>query len=231
MAAMRVLNQAHQGGEDVNPSNTMYGYAEALAAGSDILELDVHSTADHQLVVLHDEKVDRTTNGAGAVLDMTLAQVQSLDAAYWFSPGRSAVHDLPDSAYPLRGIRTGQRPPPAGYDAADFRIPTLKEVLDAYPHIPINIEIKGADNAEKYRVADDLAALLRNYPRQDLIVVSFEQSAIDRFHAESPNTPLAAGTTAAAEFLVDQPLPPGTAALQLPYTFSPDSVASPSVCR
>ena len=222
---MRVLNQAHQGGEDVNPSNTMYGYAEALAAGSDMLELDVHSTADHQLVVLHDERVDRTTNGTGAVLGMTLAQVQSLDAAYWFSPGRSAVHDLPDSAYPLRGIRTGQRPPPAGYDAADFRIPTLKEVLDAYPHIPINIEIKGADNEEKYRVADDLAALLRNYPRQDIIVVSFEQSAIDRFHAQSPNTPLAAGTTAAAEFLLlDQPLPPGTAALQLPYEFSPDSV-------
>lgn len=223
--SMRVLNQAHQGGEDVNPSNTMYAYAQALADGSDMLELDVHSTSDHQLVVLHDEKADRTTNGTGAVLGMTLAEVQALDAAYWFAPGRSAVHGLPDSAYPLRGIRTGQRPPPAGYDAEDFRIPTLKEILDAYPHIPINIEIKGADNAEKYRVADDLAALLRGYPGSNVIVVSFEQSAIDRFHASSPDTPLAAGTTAAASFLLlGVPLPPGTAALQLPYELTTDSI-------
>jgi glycerophosphoryl diester phosphodiesterase len=223
--SMRVLNQAHQGGEDVNPSNTMYAYGAALADGSDMLELDVHSTSDHQIVVTHDETVDRTTNGTGAIRDMTLAQVQALDAAYWFVPGRSAVHGLDPSAYTLRGVRSGQRPPPPGYDANDFRVPTLKEVLDAYPHIPINVEIKGGDNAEKYQVADDLAALLRGYPRQDIIVVSFEQSAIDRFHAESPNTPIAAGTTAAASFLLlGQPLPPGTDALQLPYEFTTDSI-------
>jgi glycerophosphoryl diester phosphodiesterase len=223
--SMRVLNQAHQGGEDEVPSNTMYGYGVALSEGSDMLELDVHSTKDHQVVVLHDETVDRTTNGTGAVRDMTLAQVQALDAAHWFVPGRSAVHGLPAASYPLRGVRTGKVAPPSGYDAEDFRIPTLDEVLRAYPHTPINVEIKGADQAEKFRVADDLAALLKDVHRKDVIVVSFDQSAIDRFHAQDPDVPLAAGTDAAAGFLLlGRPLPPGTAALQLPYEFSTDSI-------
>ncbi|MER3453487.1 MAG: endoglycoceramidase [Acidimicrobiia bacterium] len=56
----RVLNIAHQGGEREAPSNTLYAFKEAVAKGADVLELDVHATADGELVVIHDATVDRT---------------------------------------------------------------------------------------------------------------------------------------------------------------------------
>ncbi|WP_051471057.1 glycerophosphodiester phosphodiesterase family protein [Patulibacter minatonensis] len=221
----RFLHQAHQGGEDEVPSNTMYGFATALGDGSDMLEIDVHRTKDGAIVVGHDDTVDRTTNGHGAVQDLTLAQLRGLDAAHWFVPGRSTVQGLPASSYPLRGVRTGARPAPAGFDAEDFRIPTLQEVMQAFPHVPLNIEIKGADQAEKFRVADALAHLLKDSPRRDLVIVSFDQASIDRFHARAPEIPVAAGVQAAVEFLLlGQELPPGTVALQLPFAFDPGSI-------
>ncbi|HEV8208282.1 MAG TPA: glycerophosphodiester phosphodiesterase family protein, partial [Acidimicrobiia bacterium] len=61
----RVLNIAHQGGEDEFPSNTLYAFRKALRAGADMLELDVGVTKDDQVVVMHDTSVDRTTNGTG----------------------------------------------------------------------------------------------------------------------------------------------------------------------
>ena len=156
----RFLNIAHQGGEDEAPSNTMYALKSAVnEAHADMIEIDVHLTADGHLVVLHDDTFTRTSclpvlcpgpnsstepqRPASQIRDMTLAEVKALDAGYWFRPDTYA-HDysLPDSAYPFRGIRTGAKPPPAGYTAEDFKIPTLAEVLAAFPYTPINIEIK-----------------------------------------------------------------------------------------
>jgi glycerophosphoryl diester phosphodiesterase len=220
----RFLNFAHQGGEDELPSNTMYALKKAMATtGANALELDVGYTKDDQLVVIHDNTVDRTTNGTGSVNDMTLAQVQALDGAYWFVPGRNAVHGLDPSAYPLRGIRTGQKPPPKGYTADDFRIPTLAEVLQAFPDTPVNIEIKGrdgSDDAVYFHGADLLAALLNAHPRSDVIVVSFNQKAVDRFHAEAPEIGIAPGIDGMASFLLSNGSPgPGTVAFQIPITF------------
>ena len=110
--AERFLNFAHQGGEDELPSNTMYALQRSVAAGADALELDVGYTKDDVLVVMHDNGVQRTTNGTGSVNDLTLAEVQRLDGAYWFVPGRNAVHGLDASSYPLRGVRTGDKPAP-----------------------------------------------------------------------------------------------------------------------
>ena len=103
----RPLHIAHQGGESEVPSATMYALKTAIRKGADMLEVDVHATADGELVLLHDTTVDRTTEGTGNVEDLTLAEVQALDAAYWFVPGRNAVHDAPAADYALRGIRTG----------------------------------------------------------------------------------------------------------------------------
>src|SRR5690606_24522138 len=97
------------------------------------------------LVVMHDNRVDRTTNGTGSLNELTLDEVRRLDGAYWFVPGRNAVHGLDPSSYPFRGVRTGDRPPPDGFSAEDFRVPTLEEVLRAFPDVPVNIEIKGRD--------------------------------------------------------------------------------------
>jgi glycerophosphoryl diester phosphodiesterase len=219
----KFLNFAHQGGEDEFPSNTMYGFKEAMGAGADALELDVGYTADGHLVVLHDNTLDRTTNGTGSVNDRTLAEVQALDGAYWFVPGRNAVHGLPDGSYPFRGVRTGQTPPPKGYTADDFRVPTLDEVLKAFPDTPINVEIKGRDGADDsvfFRGADLLAELLNRSGRTDIIVASFNQKAIDRFHAAAPQIGVAPGIDGMASFLLSNGSPgPGVVAFQIPITF------------
>ena len=146
----RFLVMAHQGGEDEAPSSTLFAFKSAMRErGADSLELDVNLSSDGQLMVLHDDTVNRTTEenglragGTSEVNDLTAAQIQGLDAAFTFRPGGHYDKSEPASAYPYRGIRTGDKPPPPGYTADDFAIPTLQQVLDAFPHTPINIEIK-----------------------------------------------------------------------------------------
>jgi glycerophosphoryl diester phosphodiesterase len=219
----RVANFAHQGGEDELPSNTLYAYKTALRRGANWLELDIGYTRDGRLVILHDNKVDRTTSGAGSVNDMSLAQVQALDAAYWFVPGRNAVKGLPDSSYPFRGVRTGAKRPPRGFTRNDFRVPSLEDVLRAFPRTPINIEIKGRDGADDavfLRGAELLAAVLNRTRRTDIIVTSFNQRAIDRFHQLAPRFPLAPGIDGTARWLLANASPgDGVVAFQVPITF------------
>jgi glycerophosphoryl diester phosphodiesterase len=219
------LDIAHQGGEDEFPSNTMYAFQRALQVGADMLELDVGVTKDGQVVVMHDTTVDRTTNGHGTVASFTLKQLRKLDAAYWFSGGGNAYrHDRARSAYRLRGVATGKRRPPKGFTAADFRVPTLNEVLRAFPHTPINVEIKGRTKAEalaEYLTnADALARTLKSTKRRDIIVVSFKQEAVDRFHQLVPALPVAPGIGGAANWLLGGKSPgDGVVAFQLPITY------------
>jgi glycerophosphoryl diester phosphodiesterase len=220
------LDIAHQGGEDEFPSNTMYAFERSLQVGADMLELDVGVTKDGQVVVMHDTTVDRTTNGHGTVASFTLEQLRKLDAAYWFSGGSNAYrHDRARSAYRLRGVATGKRKPPKGFTAADFRVPTLKEVLKAFPHTPINVEIKGRtpdeETAEYVQNAEVLAGLLKKTKRRDLIVVSFQQAAVDRFHELVPRIDLAPGIAGASVWILGGASPgPGVVAFQVPITFA-----------
>jgi glycerophosphoryl diester phosphodiesterase len=225
LESKRPLNIAHQGGEDEFPSNTMYAFRSALKAGADMLELDVGVTKDDQVVVMHDTTLDRTTDGKGTIASHTLKQVEKLDGAYWFHAADDAYrHDRSSKAYTFRGIATGKRKPPKGYKASDFRVPTLKAVLKAFPHTPINIEIKGRTKAEALdeylQNADVLGALLKKSPRRDLIVVSFKQEAVDRFHQLAPKIPLAPGIGGSANFLLGNTSPgPNVVAFQLPITY------------
>jgi glycerophosphoryl diester phosphodiesterase len=216
---------AHQGGEDEFPSNTMYAFERSLQVGADMLELDVGVSKDGQVVVMHDTTVDRTTNGHGTLASFTLRQLRRLDAAYWFTGGSDAYrHNRARSAYRLRGVATGKRRPPQGFAAADFRVPTLKEVLRAFPRTPINVEIKGRTKAEaldEYLTnADALARALKGTERRDLIVVSFKQEAIDRFHQLVPALPVAPGIGGAANWLLGGASPgDGVVAFQLPIIY------------
>jgi glycerophosphoryl diester phosphodiesterase len=219
------LDIAHQGGEDEFPSNTMYAFKRSLQVGADMLELDVGVTKDGQVVVMHDTTVDRTTNGHGTVASFTLKQLRKLDAAYWFSGGDDAYrHDRARAAYRLRGVATGKRRPPKGFKASDFRVPTLKEVMKAFPDTPINVEIKGRTKAEaldEYLTnADALARTLKGTKRRDIIVVSFKQEAVDRFHQLVPALPVAPGIGGAANWLLGGQSPgDGVVAFQLPITY------------
>lgn len=215
------LHFAHQGGAGEAPSNTLYAFATALRAGASALEIDVHATADGHLVVVHDDTVDRTTQGSGAVHRLTLAQIRRLDAAYWFTPAAS-----PDDGYPLRGIATGQRPPPAGFGPEHFTIPLLVEVLAAFADVPLNIDIKTtAPATPAYEHA--LAQLLADHGRGDeTMVASFHDVALSRFAATGSPVPTSAGPERTAAFWeAVQRGEPGIAlpqhlALQVPITYA-----------
>ncbi|MEZ5501103.1 MAG: glycerophosphodiester phosphodiesterase [Halioglobus sp.] len=206
------LNFAHRGGVTDFPENTLYAYDQAALAGADVLEMDVYQTKDNQLVILHDLDVDRTTNGTGNVVDLTLAELRALDAAYWFVTGAGTPHDRPDSDYSFRGIATGQRPPPPGYSAEDFRIPTLEEALARFPRNLINVELKpDLDGAGDYE--QQMADLLRRYGRfTDLIAASFVDQAANNFKAIAPcvytSVPLDQGTGLVLGALGDGVMPP-----------------------
>ncbi|MCK4516014.1 MAG: glycerophosphodiester phosphodiesterase, partial [Spirochaetaceae bacterium] len=84
---------AHRGGRQLRPENTLIAFRNAVELGVDALELDVHSTRDGTLVVIHDGTVDRTTNGTGAVSDLTIEEIIALDAGYnWPVKEDSADH-------------------------------------------------------------------------------------------------------------------------------------------
>ena len=123
MTTGETLVFGHRGASAVAPQNTLAAFELAAQQGAHGIELDVHLTRDGQLVVIHDFTVESTTDGAGAVADMTLAQLQKLDAGGWFSS-----------------------------EFAGERIPTLDEVFSAVgDKLLINVEIKssaaGIENA------------------------------------------------------------------------------------
>ena len=76
-----VLVAAHRGERFTAPENTMTAFRRAAALGVDMIETDVRMTADGELVIMHDATVDRTTDGTGAVREMSFAQFRSLNAA------------------------------------------------------------------------------------------------------------------------------------------------------
>ncbi|MGH2739053.1 MAG: glycerophosphodiester phosphodiesterase [Actinomycetota bacterium] len=232
----RVLNMAHQGGEIEAPSDTMFAFKTAAAKGADVLELDVHATSDREIVVLHDATVDRTTDGSGAVDEMTLEEIQKLDAAHWFVPGCGTCLDEPKSAYAYRGFATGKRPIPkrlGEFAPSDFTIPTLREVFETFPDMLINVEIK-ATAPETMPYEQELAALLAEFNRTtDTIVVSFMDQSIELFKIFAPDVHTATATVETALFYVSTqgPLPgapnPRYVALQVPIEFMGITVVTP----
>jgi len=187
----RVLSYAHQGGAWESPSSTMFAIRRAVEAGATAIELDVHATSDGELVVCHDATVDRTTDGRGRIADLTLAELKALDNAYWFIPGADVTPGRPAGEYPYRG-RAATDP--------DFRIATLAEILEAFPGVLLNLDIKEtAPAVTPYELA--LAHLLARYERTgDVIVASFLDPATEAFSAIAPGVATSAGTLVTAEF-------------------------------
>jgi glycerophosphoryl diester phosphodiesterase len=117
------VNLAHRGASALAPENSLEAFRIAVEAGAGGLELDVHMTRDGHVVVIHDPTVERTTSGKGAISEMTIDELRALDAGYGFS---------------LDGGRT--RP----YRGRGVRVPTLEEVLEEFPGVAVNIDIKAA---------------------------------------------------------------------------------------
>jgi len=146
--APRPLVIAHRGGDRLRPENTLLAFRYALGLGVDVLEMDIRRTSDGKLVVFHDARVDRTTDGAGLLQEMPLTQVKSLDAGYrWSSP-------VSDRRFPYRG--------------RGLRVPTLEEVFQTFPQVPMIVEIKPREP----QLVESLASLLERFERWDRTVVA-----------------------------------------------------------
>jgi len=184
-----VIAYAHQGGAWESPSSTLHAIDHALEVGATGIELDVHATADGELVVCHDATVDRTTAAQGTIVSFTLAQLRAMDFSFWWIPGADVTPGRPDTDYPFRGRAPGDRA---------FGIATLREVLERYPGVVLNLDIKQtAPVVAPYEEA--LARLLAEFGRtDDVIVASFLDPATDAFRTFAPDLPTSAGTMATA---------------------------------
>lgn len=80
-----MMNLAHRGASTYAPENTMAAFYKAIELGANGIEIDLRMTKDHHIVIVHDDTVDRTTNGKGLVKELTLAELGELDAGSWFS--------------------------------------------------------------------------------------------------------------------------------------------------
>jgi len=213
----RVLAFAHQGGAREAPSSTMFALRRAVEVGADALELDVHRSADGHLVVCHDPTVERTTDGAGRICDLTLEQLDALDNAHWWRPGEVVDHVVDACELPLRGRAPVER---------QLGIATLAEVLDAFGHVLLNLDIKQtAPEVVPYeaQLADQLVAAGRS---DNVIVASFSDVSLDAFRAEGTAIATSCGprdVIALAQALgANEPVPDSVrvhAAVQVPPRF------------
>jgi len=226
----RPIVLAHTAGEDEFPASTLFAFGESVKAGVDMLDLNLNITADDELVVQHDDTLDRNTNGAGAVASMTMDQIRQLDAAYWFSTDCADCRDLPDDVYLYRGIRTGSQPAPEGYTADDFALPTLRELVERFPDLPLNIEIKGEGEIAR-RAADVLATELVELGRADAsVVASFDDEVVSYFHSIAPDIEVSPGLNVLTAYVLNEtPIPDGMRILQLPPEFSGLTVITPEL--
>lgn len=154
---------AHRGASGIAPENTLAAFEAAIAAGADGIELDVAPCATGELMVLHDDCVDRTTNGSGQLETMSFDALRVLDAGAWFGP-----------------------------EFVGERIPTLAEALDlAAGHVWVNIEIKGS-HLRDATIADRIVALLRARGNRDRVLVSsFNPAILWRMARMAPQIPRA----------------------------------------
>jgi glycerophosphoryl diester phosphodiesterase len=161
-----IMVTAHRGFSGEYPENTLAAFRAAIAAGADMVELDVHLTRDNEVVVIHDDTLERTTDGKGNVADKTLAQLKALDAGFKFNPRFSGE-----------------------------RIPTLAEVLEAARgRILVNIELKKGKNFPytMEELADKTLAVVEKAKMTDQVLFSsFDPAAVDRIREIAPRLPIA----------------------------------------
>jgi glycerophosphoryl diester phosphodiesterase len=196
---------AHRGGSGIAPENTLEAFRQAVDRwGADMLELDVHVTRDGVPVVIHDETLDRTTDGTGPVRERTAAQLADLDAGFRF-------HD-PDGTPIYRG--------------RGVRIPTLDAVLETLPGAWVNVECKTPE------AAGPVVEVVRRHRAEDRVLIAAEYERWRR-GAAGYRGPWGASRHHVLTFRVLCALPgsagytPGADVLQVPEKWKGFSIVTP----
>lgn len=156
---MNIKNFAHRGYSGKYPENTMLAFRKAVEAGADGIELDVQLSRDGVPVIIHDELVDRTTDGKGRVKDMTLAELQALDASYLYAG------------------QYGKNP-----------IPTFREYCEFVKDLPITTNIEMKTGVFEYPgIEETVWAMLQEFHLEDKVIISsFNHFTILRMRELAP---------------------------------------------
>ncbi len=175
MNPSKILNIAHRGASGYAPEHTLAAYELGEKMKGDYIEVDLQMTKDGILIAMHDEKVDRTTDGTGFVKDMTLAEIKGLDAGSWFN-----------AAYPEK----------AKPEYAGLTVPTLEEVIERFgtgscyyietkaPEIYPGMERELLYVLKKHKLTG------QNAPPGKVLVQSFSAPSLLKMHELDPAIPL-----------------------------------------
>ncbi len=189
---------AHRGGSRLNPENTLAAFAHAAALGVDAIECDVRLSQDREVVVIHDETVDRTTDRTGRVADFTAAELATFDAGHHFGAERG---------FPARG--------------RGFGVPRLRDALAEWPDLPFVVEIKGDRVADVDRV---LGVIREAGAEHRVMLGGFDVGVLRAVRMLAPNLITSASSfevraALRRAMLFLRPRPTGYQAFQVPHVF------------
>jgi glycerophosphoryl diester phosphodiesterase len=149
----------HRGAAGLAPENTLAAIQTAIDLGVDAVEFDIHRTSDGELVVIHDNDVDRTTDGEGFVRNLTLAEIKTLDAGSWF-----------------------------GDDFAGEPVPTVRDVFDMVQDDDVLLFIELKDPFLYTGIEDDLVELINEYGYEDRAhILSFYHRSLNVIRDLNPD--------------------------------------------
>jgi len=149
---------AHRGASTVAPENTLAAFLKARADGADAVELDIRLSGDGEAMVIHDRRLDRTTDGSGLVREHSAAELRNFSAGAWF-----------------------------GSRFATERIPTLAEVFEALGRFRINVEIKSERPEEERLLVRRCLLLIRKHGAAgNVLVSSFSTRALKLVRSLAP---------------------------------------------
>jgi len=197
---------AHRGGAALRPENTLAAFQHAAQLGADVLEMDLRVSADGAIVVMHDATVERTTDGAGAVATLSLAELKRLDAGYrWSSDGGATF------AYRGRGVR----------------VPVLEEVFKLLPGTRMVLEMKQFTPPS----VSALCGLIRRAGMQrKVLVASFSGGTLGEFRDACPEVATSMGPLEARLFITLFGLyAPQVPALQVPDRLRDTTLVTPEL--
>lgn len=186
-ARARIQILAHRGASAYAPENTIAAFRLAIEQRADWLELDVQQTRDGQLVVFHDLRMERTTDGSGALRDLTLEQVRQLDAGRWYGP-----------------------------QFAGERVPTFDEVVALAREQNVKIFPEVKDPRLYPGIEERVASVISAHQYEDqTIIQSFDMTSLERLRQINPRLKLAALYTAVSPLRGDPP--PGVSVVGPPW--------------
>ena len=155
----------HRGAMGYKPENTISSFEEALSLGVDGIELDVWKCRSGELVVFHDETLDKLTNGSGSIYDKTLSELKKLEVKH---PAPEKGETIPHE---------------------NITIPTLDEVLDVVDKTAfVNVELKGPNTARLVYGTIEKYVLENGWPYDGFLVSSFDHPELRKFQKASRGT-------------------------------------------